>query len=239
MFKSNNQKRQGISIRLIRQNAQSYNVLNYFLIAFLLSIFSYSSASFANERIVSVNTKVNPIRPIKGFTPTSVEKIVYSRPFSLNTSYTHHWRQEKPRIRFGTLVVFKVNPKLVRPRNAAEPVLYVGNQTAERLNHGYESGHVIAIVPGHVDFNESPAWFGRPELPERVNEKIIATERALAERAGIKPLSPKAVIKKKPSPLRAVNLADLLREHVAELVLKYSPAEKELANAWRLPVATR
>jgi hypothetical protein len=35
------------------------------------------------------------------------------------------------------------------------------------------------------------------------------------------------------------DLATLLRDHVAELVLKYSPAEKALVEAWRLPVATR
>ena len=172
-------------------------------------------------------------------TPSAVIDVVYVQPFSLNKGYTHFWREEKPVVRYGTLAVFKVNPALVYPRNALEPVLYVGNQTAERLNFGNESGFVVAIIPGEVDLNKSRAWFGTPELPERVNEKTIKMEMELADRENIQPLIPDAVLKATHQKVDAPDLATLLRDHAAELVLKYSPQEKALVEAWRLPTAKR
>ncbi|MDO8342525.1 MAG: hypothetical protein Q7T48_04940 [Cellvibrio sp.] len=172
-------------------------------------------------------------------TPSAVIDVVYVQPFSLGKGYTHYWREEKPFIKAGTLVVFKVNPGLVYPRNAAEPVLYVGNQTAERLNFGNDSGYVVAIIPGEIDVSKSRAWFGRPELPERVNDKIIMMETELADREKIQPLNADAVQKVTQKHLDVPDLATLLRDHAAELVLKYSPMEKALAEAWRLPVAAR
>jgi hypothetical protein len=172
-------------------------------------------------------------------TPQAVLDVVYVQPFSLKTGYTHFWRAEKPLVKSGTLSGFKVNPNLVYPRNALEPVLYVGNQTAERLNFGNDSGFVVAIIPGDVDLSKSRAWFGTPELPERVSEKIITRETELADKGNIKPLDPDAVKKVTQQYLDVPDLATLLRDYAAELVLKYSPQEKALAEAWRLPIAKR
>lgn len=199
-----------------------------FFILCVLSIFTHAPASFSQQKNVEEFT-----------TPSAVIDVVYVQPFSLAKGYTHSWREEKPFVKAGTLVVFKVNPGLVYPRNAAEPVLYVGNQTAERLNFGNDSGYVVAIVPGEVDVSKSRAWFGRPELPERVDEKIIMMETELADRQKIQPLNADAVQKVTQKHLDAPDLATLLRDHAAELVLKYSPGEKALAEAWRLPVAAR
>ena len=140
----------------------------------------------------------------------------------------------------GTLVVLKVNPDLVVPRQSPEPVLYAGNQTAQRLNIGHESGHVIAIIPGEVDLTQITIWFGRPELPERVNAGMINSERALAEAAGIQPFASQKVqeaTSEGGGRLEVFDLHSLLRDHVAALVLQYSPQEKHLAETWRLPVA--
>lgn len=210
----------------IQQYTNSLRKLFFVLGAII--IFMHSMASFGQQK------KVEDIT-----TPSAVIDVVYVQPFSLGKGYTHYWREEKPFIRTGTLVVFKVNPGLVYPRNAAEPVLYVGNQTAERLNFGNDSGYVVAIVPGEVDVSKSRAWFGRPELPERVNEKIIRMETELADREKIQPLNADAVQKVTQKHLDVPDLATLLRDHAAELVLKYSPGEKALAEAWRLPVAAR
>lgn len=172
-------------------------------------------------------------------TPAAVIDVVYAQQFFLREGYTHFWREEKPFVKNGTLVIFKVNPLLVVPRNIAEPVLYVGNQTAERLNSGSESGYVVAIVPGDIDLAKSRAWFGSAELPERVNEKVIAQETELANKQKIASLNADVVRSVTQQPIEMPDLATLLRDHVAELVLKYSPSEKALVDAWRLPVATR
>jgi hypothetical protein len=172
-------------------------------------------------------------------TPAAVVDVVHIQPFVLKEGYNHDWRQERPFVKSGSLVVFKVNPDYVYPRNAAEPVLYAGNQTAQRLNFGHESGYVVAIVPGDIDLAREPVWFGSRELPERVNADTIMIERALAEKADIRPFDAARVRDVTRDRLDAGDLAALLREHVAELVLQYSPQEKALAATWRLPVAQR
>lgn len=208
---------------------KSYKFLcKTFLMLSVFSIFLYSSVSFGQVR------KLEEV-----VTPQAVLDVVYVQPFSLKVGYTHYWRAEKPFVKSGTLAVFKVNPNLVYPRNALEPVLYVGNQTAERLNFGNDSGYVVAIIPGDVDLSNSRAWFGTPELPERVNERKIKLETELADKGSIKQLDPDAVKKVTQQNLDVPDLPTLLRDYAAELVLKYSPQEKALADAWRLPIAKR
>ncbi len=133
----------------------------------------------------------------------------------------------------GVLLVLKVNPELVYPRQAAEPVLYVGDQTAERLNVGYRSGYVVAIVSGPVDLTEAPIWFGTPELPEQVDADRIRSERALAESARIEPFG---AVKIHDALARGGNRLEIgdrtgLLRHVVPLIVKYSPAEKSLADS--------
>ena len=117
--------------------------------------------------------------------PAAVDDVIYARSFALENGYEFNWSNERPLVTTGTILVLKVNPDLVVPRQTAEPVLYVGNQTAQRVNFGNESGHVIAIVPGEVDLATSPIWFGTPELPEQVDAATVKAERAQADAAGI------------------------------------------------------
>lgn len=172
-------------------------------------------------------------------TPAAVIDVLAVHPFTVEQGYRHDWRQERPSVNSGALVVFKVDPDLVYPRNAAEPVLYAGNQTVQRLNHGHDSGHVIGIIPGEVDLAREPAWFGSPALPERVDSETIEMERARAEKAGIRPFDEERVRNVTRKAVDARDLAALLRDYGAELVVKYSPREKALAETWRLPVAQR
>lgn len=222
MWKNDNQRE--------RYNRVSdYGVRTFRLLLFI-NVLLFSSQSMSADLEPDTNKIV---------TPASVIDVVAVQPFTLEESYRHDWRQERPFIESGTLVVFQVDPDLVYPRNAAEPVLYVGNQTAQRLNQGHESGYVIAIVPGEVDLAREPAWFGSPELPERVNAETIRDERAKADKAGIRPLDAEKIRNVTQEGLVASDLAALLREHVAELLIKFSPQEKALAETWRLPVAQR
>lgn len=170
------------------------------------------------------------------FKPRPVIDIVHVQPFRLRQSFEYDWRRERPDVRSGLLVVFKVDPDLVTPRNALEPVLYAGNHTVQRLNHGNESGFVIGIIPEQIDLSREPVWFGPPNLPERIDSEMIAAERARAERLGISALESIDIQSRTRDPVVASDLTTLLREQAAELVLEFSPQEKRLADAWRLPV---
>ncbi len=168
-------------------------------------------------------------------TPSAVADLVHVRAFRLENGYRYDWRQEQPMVDQGVLAVFKVNPDLVYPRNAAEPVLYAGDQTVQRLNSGHQSGYVIAIIPGEVDLSRAPVWFGQPDLPERVNAEVIRTQRDLADNADIRSFKADKIESVRQQPVTATDLSELLRKHIAELVLEYSPQERDLVETWRLP----
>jgi hypothetical protein len=175
-------------------------------------------------------------------TPVAVDDIVYARPFTLEQGFKYCWNKEGPTVASGTLLVLKVADKnLVLPRQCAEPVLYVGQSTAQRINFGHQSGYVVALVPGAVDLTKAPVWFGQPDLPERVTSEMINTQRSLADQAGIKPFAAKkvkAALAEGGEQLQAKDMSELLRTEVAELILKYSPQEKHLADNFRTPVVT-
>jgi hypothetical protein len=176
-------------------------------------------------------------------TPAPIVKLVSARPFSLEQSYACDWRREKPRVTTGYLLVLEVDPDLVYPRQVEEPVLYVGRQTAERLNVGYRSGHVVAIVPAvtdreakdFVDLGKVPIWFGTPELPERVDAARIEAEYEAAARAGIAP-RPRdevdAALKRGGAALRSPRKQSLLGD-AADLVERYAPEETDLIAGMR------
>jgi hypothetical protein len=170
-------------------------------------------------------------------TPAAVNELVLAQPFKLAKGYENDWSKEREVVTSGTLVVLKVDPELVYPRNSAEPVLYAGDKTVQRLNQGHESGHVIGIIPGEIDLASAPIWFGRPELPERVDAEMIRAERGLADEAKIQPIAAETVREMTREPVEVEDLSTLLRDHVAKLVLEFSPQEKDLAETWRLPVA--
>jgi hypothetical protein len=168
-------------------------------------------------------------------TPAGVIDILEIQPFRLKVGYQYDWLESRPFVSDGLLVVLRVDPNQVVPRNAAEPVLYAGDGTVQRLNQGNGSGYVIGIIPGQIDLASAPIWFGRPELPERVTPAVIKEERALADSAGIKAFSPDKIAGARRDPIEVDDLAALLRGPAADLVLKFSPDEKDLVETWRLP----
>ena len=161
-------------------------------------------------------------------TPAAVEDVVYAAPFVLKQGYASDWRSERPVVARGHLVVLKVAPDLVYPRQTAEPVLYAGDQTVERVNVGYPSGYVIGIVPGSVDLGLVPLWFGTPRLPESVDAGVVRAERSRADAAGILPLPQERIRSVLRKPLDLADKSDLLREAGALLQL-YAPDESERA----------
>ncbi|MEM6794341.1 MAG: hypothetical protein AAF725_10180 [Acidobacteriota bacterium] len=173
------------------------------------------------------------------FEPKSVLEVVYSQPFELQAPYESGWRLEKLQVRSGLLVVLRVDPALVTPRDALEPVLYAGDHTVQRLNRGNESGFVVGIIPENLDLSKVPVWFGAPALPEKVDLATIRQERARAELAGVAPTLSSAFESRAQEAVITADLTSLLRSEAADLVIRYSPQERSLADAWRLPVNNR
>lgn len=167
--------------------------------------------------------------------PSAVLDLVEVHPFRVRTEYRHDWSAGRPLVSSGLLVVLKVDPAYVLPRNTAEPVLYAGDLTVQRLNHGHRSGYVVGLIPGEPDLAKSLLFFGRPGQPGRVTPEGIAAEKALAESLGFKPFSREQIERVSGDAVEAEDLAALLRGQAADLVLKYSPDEKSLAETWRLP----
>jgi hypothetical protein len=170
-------------------------------------------------------------------TPAPVKGILAAQRFTLETPYEYTWSKDRLRVSTGVLVVLEVDPAYVVPRDTLEPVLYAGNVPVQRLNHGDRSGRVIGIVPGNIDLATAPIWFGSPQLPERITASMVESERARAEKAGVRVLPTAKISGAQRPPVAAKDLAALLRSVAAELVYEFSPQEKELADSWRLPVA--
>jgi hypothetical protein len=171
-------------------------------------------------------------------TPAAVQDIVFAQPFSLETGEMSYWRAERPIVKSGYIIVLKVNPDLVYPRQTAEPVLYVGDTTAQRLNVGYRSGHVVAVVGADItgdkamDLSKVKIWFGTPELPERVDANRIAQESALADAAGIKAFDAEKIANLL-AQSQTLNERDMngIHDDVAALIRRFSPQEESVAAA--------
>lgn len=170
-------------------------------------------------------------------TPAAVKGILAARRFTLATPYQYTWSKDRRMVATGTLVVLEVDPAYVIPRDTLEPVLFAGNVAVHRLNHGDKSGRVIGIVPGDLDLGTASIWFGTPQLPERLTPALIESERALAEKAGVRAFGEAKIAAVTQPPVAAQDLSSLLRTTVAELVLQYSPQEKALVESWQLPTA--
>lgn len=205
------------------------------LFASVLACYGQNATAAKPQAVPSVTSDATAGESPVPATPSAVIDIVEIQPFRLKAAYRYDWLQNRPLVSAGLLVVLRVDPKYILPRDTAEPVLYAGDRTIQRLNQGHRSGHVIGIIPGEVNPASAPIWFGRPQLPERVTPQIIKAERALADRAGIRAFSPDKIKGVRRDAIEVDDLAALLRGRAADLVLKYSPDEKDLAETWRLP----
>lgn len=173
--------------------------------------------------VVAAGATAQGARPIPP-TPAAAEA-VFAAPFTIREGYRSDWGQERPWVTSGVVLVARVNPNLVFPRQVAEPVLFAGNRVAERINVGYPSGYVVAIVPGTLDLARDPVWFGTPALPEQVSAGTVRTERLRAAAAGIRAAAPRIVRDE-------VRLQDreAVLKFAAALIRRYAPDEAELAD---------
>jgi len=175
-------------------------------------------------------------------TPAGGIDVLYARPFTVEVPFTHTWRAEQPSFSAGVVVVLAVDPDLVHPRQTAEPILYVGDQTAERVNLGNESGRVVAIVPAALDaagavaldLAAAPIFFGEPGLPEEVSAAKAATELAAARQRGLAAPS-RAAVAAVMHPQVAFTDTWELRLWCSDLIETWSPQEADLVSGLRVP----
>lgn len=202
------------------------------LSAAVFAVLLFGMPTFAACQAIDRGGEV-PVPP----TPAAIKGILATQRFTLETPYRYTWTKEPRMVSTGVLVVLEVDPAYVVPRNTLEPVLYAGNVAVHRLNHGHRSGRVIGIIPGNIDLATAPIWFGAPELPERLTQAMVETERERAEKAGVRAVPQARIAGVERPAVAAKDLAALLRDVVSKLVYQYSPQEKDLADSWRLPVA--
>lgn len=174
--------------------------------------------------MISFPTWADDPAPAIPETPAAIDTVVYAQQFTLERGYPFEWRRDNTRLTEGTILVLRVAPALAYQRQSYNPVLYVDNTTAERINHGYRSGFIVVVVPKAVDPADAPIWFGAPDvLPEQVTGAKIAAERSLAEASGIVA---------QPAALwgESLNLKDrdALQAVLAQLVSRYSADEQDL-----------
>ena len=170
-------------------------------------------------------------------TPAPIVRLVEARPFALEASFMHQWRREQPTYRSGWLLVLQVDPALVFPRQTEEPVLYVGGQTAQRLNIGDRSGYVVALVPvedmRRYRLAEQRIWFGTPAFPEQVDAARIEAEQVKAKQAGIAPLGEEAVeqavVRAERESLERRDVHALMPD-AGRLVERFAPEDKAIAE---------
>src|SRR5262249_55349092 len=180
--------------------------------------------------------------PLPAVPPPGDGTLLQAQPFTLDVPFTHTWRKEQPQFSAGYVLVLSCDPDLVHARQAAEPILYVGDQTAERVNVGGDSGHVVCIVPAStdasgavaLDLSRAPIFFGRPGLPEQVDAAHAAAELATARSRGIAPPT-KSVLASTVQP--AVHFHDDWQLHLfcSDLIEHYSPQEADLVSGLRAP----
>ena len=167
-------------------------------------------------------------------------EVVEAHPFRLLTPATHLYRAEQPTFDSGLLLVLGVaDTSLLTPRQTLDPVLYVGDETAERINTGHESGNLVVVVPNATleSLAESPVYFGTPEMPERVTKTAAQAELSAALAKGIRP-SPN--VAKAGREEIVLDDHQHLYVHSSVLIEAYSPSEQDLVRSMRAPrVQTR
>ncbi|MAG62115.1 MAG: hypothetical protein QGI93_13175 [Planctomycetota bacterium] len=163
-------------------------------------------------------------------------------PFRVDEPFTHWWRAERPEVQAGHLLVLAVDPIVVRPRQTAEPILFVGDQTAERVNAGYEDGALIVVVPAQAGDDGwplgrlagLPMWFGEPGLPEQVDVAAIREARRLVpDLIGFSEARVEQALTVGGNGLRCQDQAQLYL-HAADWIERFAPADRHIVERLRL-----
>ncbi len=205
---------------------------------------TFLAATLAAGAVIATRSSqrqgLSPLPTNPGATPI---ELVFAQPFALDVPYTHSWRAEAPDASSGWILVLRTDPALLERRQTAEPVLYAGSETGERVNNG-DGGNLVVLVPSALGANglpvldptKVPIWFGTPELPERVDAQRIASELALATKQGVGPATSTAI--RAQASLGTIFAPDRgdLDSYLADLIELYSPTETDLVAGLRVSI---
>lgn len=166
------------------------------------------------------------------------------QPFVLTEPATHYYRAEQPRFDRGLVLLLDVTDRdLLAPRQLAEPVLYVGAETAERVNQGWRSGKLVVIVPA-VDgdpadlLDGQPVFFGEPALPEQIQAGQARDARALAISRGLAAVPAPMATRSLSEPLPFPDHGELLAWSTT-WIATHAPDETDLIRGLTAPRLSR
>lgn len=164
-------------------------------------------------------------------------ELVHAERFRTEQPFRHLWRQDQPLVDRGWLLVLAGDPARMVPRQTKEPVLFVGAQTAERVNTGQDSGRIVAIVPGDFALADAPIFYGTENLPEELQQRHLDAELTAARAGGAVPPTAEAITKATAGAgdVRSFATDYDLRQRAIDLVERHSPTETDLIAGWRLP----
>jgi len=162
-------------------------------------------------------------------------QLLHAQPFTLAVPAVHTYRAERPSYSAGLVLVLHADESFVTPRQALEPVLYLGAETAERLNTGRFSGNLVVLVPNArlADLATEPLFFGVPALPEEIDATLALLALSAARAAGAGPIGFPPAQPITPAVIAAYDYTDLATQ-VSTLIETYSPAETDLVNGLRV-----
>jgi hypothetical protein len=184
-------------------------------------------------------------------------RLVHAQPFVLEQPYTHEYRSERPLVASGWIVVLETDADRLFLRQTHNPVLMGGAQTLERVNHGNQSGRLVALLPAPIDasgevsldLHDVPLWFAWDEavpedeklLPEQMDAQILRRELAKAKRLGARPRPEAEVDAALAAGGGTIYVLDRveLQPFLADLLDVHSPQETELIGSLRMPVLGR
>jgi hypothetical protein len=177
--------------------------------------------------------------------PQKLRGLVCAQAFKLAHGYTFAWRADQPEVKCGWLLVLAIDPSLASVRDEVEPVTYVGDQVAERINPGDLSGRRVVIVPSIPDAGgwpvldplQQPMWLGEPALPEQLDAAAIHAARVRAESSGVTPFVHSEVAGALDCGNARASFADRseLMQHAANLILQHAPQESAFATGLLAP----
>ena len=195
-----------------------------------------SSAALAGSSMVMNGQDPERIPGIPADTYAEEVTLVDAQRFTVDEEITHTWRRDGLKYRSGWLLVVKAAPGLIIPRQSREPVLYVGAQTANRVNSSIQSGHVVAIVPGDFLLTDTPIFFSEPALPEELGQTEIdrALRTAIADEVA-PPTVDEVASALDPAPFRAADHY-ALHQRAVDLVEEHSPQEADFIRGQRVPL---
>jgi hypothetical protein len=169
--------------------------------------------------------------------PLPADGVLALRAFSLEQARPYPSMMGHAPFTGGLLIAIEVEPALALPRQVAEPVIYVGDVPAERLNVGWPSGRLLLLVPGQPDLSAVPVFFGPPELPERIDSAHATADLALARDVGLVPFAQvriDAAFVAGGEPL-ALRDSRALDHAIADWIDAWAPDEAERAASMRAP----